>query len=165
MIEWEWLPFASLNASQLYTLLALRSEVFVVEQRCVYFDPDGLDMQAWHLLGWQDVAGKRQLVAYLRCLPAGIKFEELSLGRVLTSSAVRGQGAGKALLTQALQRVAEEFGPQPIRIAAQSYLLRFYQSFGFQACSEAFDDDGVEHIEMLLPRKDFPVTNLTFVHT
>lgn len=151
MLEWEWLSFAQLTPRKLYDVLALRSEVFVLEQNCVYQDIDGLDPASMHLLGWQRGADEPQLVAYLRCLPAGLKFAEASLGRVVTQGSVRGSGAGRALLAEALQRMHGQFGNLPIRIAAQLYLQKFYEAFGFVICSEVFDEDGIAHIYMLRP--------------
>ncbi len=151
MLEWEWLPFADLGTQRLYQILQLRSEVFVVEQQCVYQDIDGLDPASFHLLGWQPGQHGQapQLVAYLRCLPAGLKFDEASLGRVITRGTVRGSGAGRALLAEALARMQTQWGAQPVRIAAQLYLQKFYEGFGFVACSAPFDEDGIPHIDML----------------
>lgn len=151
MIEWEWASFGQLDTHKLYRILQLRSEVFVVEQNCVYQDIDGLDPGSFHLLGWQQGqhGQDRQLVAYLRCLPKGLKFAEASLGRVITCGAVRGSGAGHALLTEALARMQSEWGDQVIRIAAQLYLQKFYERFGFVACSPPFDEDGIPHIDMV----------------
>lgn len=148
-IQWQWCDFAQLSNHDVYAMLALRSEVFVVEQQCIYHDIDGLDLAAWHLLGWQELQGRRSLVAYLRCLPAGVKFAELSLGRVISSAQVRGSGAGRALLSEGLRRMDAQFPAQAIRIAAQQYLLNFYQQFGFVACSAPFDEDGILHVDML----------------
>ena len=151
MIEWEWASFEQLGTYKLYEILRLRSEVFVVEQNCVYQDIDGLDPGSFHLLGWQhgQHGQNPQLVAYLRCLPAGLKFTEASLGRVITRGSVRGSGAGRGLLTEALARMESEWGGQVIRIAAQLYLQKFYEGFGFVACSAPFDEDGIPHIDML----------------
>ena len=90
-------------------------------------------------------------MAYLRCLPAGLKFTEASLGRVITRGTVRASGAGRALLAEALIRMQAQWGTQPVRIAAQLYLQKFYTGFGFVACSQPFDEDGIPHIDMLRP--------------
>ncbi len=149
MITWQWLNFEQFSASTLYAVLALRSEVFVLEQTCIYQDIDGLDPACWHLLGWQAIDGVPQLVAYLRGLPPGLKFTQASLGRVLTASAVRGSGTGRALLNEGLQRMQHQFPDQAIRIAAQCYLQSFYEDFGFVACSDMYDEDGIAHIDMM----------------
>lgn len=150
-ISWQWLHFDALNTQQLYAILQLRCEVFVVEQNCVYQDVDGLDSQCWHLLGWCPPGsdGAPRLVAYLRGVPPGVKFAEASIGRVISHASVRGSGAGRALLAQALSHMQEEFPDQALRIAAQCYLQRFYESFGFVVCSDAYDEDGIPHVDML----------------
>lgn len=151
MIQWQWREFAQLSGADVYAILALRSEIFVVEQQCIYLDIDGIDLQAWHLLGWQEIDGKPRLVAYLRVLPQGLKFAEMSVGRVVSSSVVRGTGIGRELLRQSIAHIAEKFHAQAIRISAQLYLQQFYEDFGFHVCSSAYDEDGIAHIEMLRP--------------
>jgi ElaA protein len=126
-----------------------RLEVFNVEQNCAYQDCDGVDPHCFHLLGWKQIDGKRQVVAYMRCVKAGIKFPEVSLGRVLNTAAVRGTGAGREMMTVALQHMQRVFPNQPIRISAQQYLEKFYQSFGFVTQSEPYDEDDIPHVEML----------------
>ena len=149
MINWQWCTMDALSSRELYAVLQLRCEVFVVEQNCLYQDVDGYDPQCWHLLGWQGDATQRQLVAYLRGVPPGVKFTEAALGRVLTHMSVRGSGAGRALLAQGLACMGRQFPGVPIKIAAQCYLQAFYESFGFVACSAAYDEDGIPHIDML----------------
>jgi ElaA protein len=141
MIEWVCRSFDDLSVHELYAVMRLRSEVFVVEQNCVYLDPDGYDDRAMHLLGYAD----GELVAYARIFAPGIKYEEASIGRVITSAAVRGTGAGQELMREAVARCA----PGPIRIGAQQYLERFYGSFGFVRVSEPYDEDGIAHVEMV----------------
>lgn len=149
MIEWQWRSFAELTNDELYEVLAQRQKVFVLEQQCFYNDFDGLDQGAHHLLGWRTVQGRRELAAYLRCLAPGVKFEEMSLGRVLTTQAARGTGAGRALLAHGIE-CAEGLHPgHNIRIGAQQYLERFYHSFGFETISAPYDEDGIMHIDML----------------
>ncbi len=147
MIDWQWKSFAQLSAPELYQILALRSEVFVLEQNCVYLDPDGVDQVAWHL--WAHDAGQMQ--AYLRVIPAGVKFAEVSLGRVLTHASVRGKTLGQALLGRGLHHIEQQYGKVALRISAQLYLERFYQGFGFQTCGEPHDEDGIPHVQMLRP--------------
>lgn len=150
MIDWEWLAFDQLGGAELYQVLALRQNVFVLEQRCLYQDLDGYDQQAWHLLGWQTSGGQRRLAAYLRCLAPGAKFPEMALGRVLTAPEARGGGLGKELLRQGIARAGAHFPGQAIRIGAQLYLERFYQDFGFATTSAPYDEDGIPHIDMRL---------------
>jgi ElaA protein len=146
-IAWRSLPFAALAPGDLYALLQLRTEVFVIEQACVFQDMDGSDADAVHLLGSTDGA----LVAYARCFAAGVKFAEASIGRVVTRDTLRGQGAGHVLMRQAIACVFEHWGPQPIRIGAQARLEKFYRQHGFQVAGLPYIEDGIPHVEMLRP--------------
>jgi ElaA protein len=149
MIEWQRSSFAGLSPADLYEILAQRQQVFILEQTCLYPDMDGLDIDAHHLLGWRVENGKRQLAAYLRILAPGAKYTEMSIGRVLTTQAARGLGAGRELLARGVE-YAEHLHPgHRIRIGAQAYLETFYQSFGFCTISEPYDEDGILHIDML----------------
>jgi ElaA protein len=149
MIEWQWRGFAELTTTELYEVLAQRQQVFVLEQQCFYNDFDGLDQQAHHLLGWRSIDGRRELAAYLRCLAPGAKYAEMSLGRVLTTRAARGSGAGRELLARGIECAERQHPGHRIRIGAQAYLERFYQSFGFKTISEPYDEDGIMHVDML----------------
>ncbi|CDG85783.1 GNAT family N-acetyltransferase [Janthinobacterium agaricidamnosum] len=148
MTDWAWLSFEQLSTAELYQILALRQDVFILEQQCLYPDIDGCDQAAWHLLGWQTVDGQRRLAAYLRCLAPGAKFPEMALGRVLTAPAARGGGLGKQLLQQGIACAEQQFPGHPIRIGAQHHLERFYQGFGFNTISAPYDEDGIMHIDM-----------------
>ncbi|MYN01280.1 GNAT family N-acetyltransferase [Pseudoduganella sp. DS3] len=149
MVEWQWLDFGSMPGADLYEVLRLRQEVFVIEQQCFYSDMDGFDQGAFHLLGWLQVEGRRTLAAYLRCIAPGVKYPEMSLGRVVTSPAARGGGLGRQLVAEGI-RCAEALHPgHRIRIGAQAHLENFYGSFGFQAVGEPYDEDGIPHLEML----------------
>ena len=151
MSEWQWSGFADLTVTALYEMLALRQQVFVLEQTCLYPDIDGLDPDAHHLLGWQTVGGKRELVATLRCLAPGAKYDEMSLGRVVTSPSTRGTGLGRELVAQGIA-CAEQLHPgHAIRIGAQAHLEAFYAGFGFCTVSAPYDEDGILHIDMLRP--------------
>ena len=151
MIEWQWSGFADLTALALYEMLALRQQVFVLEQACLYPDIDGLDPGAHHLLGWRSVDGKRELVATLRCLAPGAKYDEMSLGRVVTNPSARGTGLGRELVAQGIA-CAERLHPgHAIRIGAQAHLEAFYASFGFRTVSAPYDEDGILHVDMLRP--------------
>ena len=149
MIEWQWRAFAELGTADLYAVLARRQQVFVLEQRCFYDDFDGLDQQAHHLLGWQAIDGQRQLAAYLRCLAPGVKYLEMSLGRVLTARAARGTGAGRELLARGIGFACRQHPGHRIRIGAQAYLEDFYRGFGFETVSDPYDEDGILHVDML----------------
>jgi ElaA protein len=146
-MEWHQKNFDALSAHDLYLILSVRSEVFVAEQRCIYVDPDGKDMQAHHLYA---LDGDR-VAACLRLLPPGVSYEEASIGRVLTGPAHRNQGLGQELLTRGLAYAESLWPGAPLRIGAQLYLQKFYASFGFRAVGEPYDEDGIPHLEMLRP--------------
>ena len=151
-ITWRFVPFDALTTRELYELLQLRSEVFVVEQACVFQDMDGADVQAMHLLGTAsggEFSG--QLVAYARCFAAGIKYAEASIGRVVTHARVRGTGAGHHLIRQAIEQIFLHWGRQPIRIGAQARLALFYRQHGFTDAGKPYVEDGIPHLEMLRP--------------
>lgn len=142
--------FDELSNSTLYAMLQLREQVFVVEQNCPYLDLDGLDDQCLHVVGLWDEA----VVATTRILPPGLKYPEASVGRVVTSQSVRGTGIGRALMAATLDAVATRFGPCAIRLSAQSYLVGFYESFGFVKASEEYLEDNIPHIDMVRPASE-----------
>ena len=144
-IQWLLKKFEELTPYQLYAVLQLRNEVFVVEQNCVFQDADDKDQQSYHLMGFDN----DKLVAYTRLVPAGIAYKEASIGRVVTSPAVRRRGAGRQLMQQSIDTVYKLYGKTPIKIGAQLYLKKFYESFGFEQISEVYLEDGIEHIYML----------------
>jgi ElaA protein len=144
-INWNSKNFDQLNPYELYDLLRLRSEVFVVEQNCVFLDMDNLDQYCIHLLGYDG----SKLMAYTRIVPPGLIYKEASIGRVVTSSSVRYTGAGKKLMEQSIITLYKLFGSIPIKIGAQLYLKKFYESFGFVQMNEVYLEDGIEHIHML----------------
>jgi ElaA protein len=143
-LTWHESSFEALTAEQLYAILALRQRVFVVEQRCAYLDADGVDPVCRHL--WA-CAAPGELHAYLRLVPAGVKFAELSIGRVVTTPTARGTGLGRELMKRGIAAA----GAVPIRIGAQAHLERFYGELGFARTSGVYDEDGIPHIEMLRP--------------
>ncbi|MCC6070221.1 GNAT family N-acetyltransferase [Massilia sp. GCM10020059] len=149
MTEWQWSSFADLPNADLYEMLAQRQNVFVLEQQCLYPDLDGYDQDAWHLLGWRVIDGKRQLAACLRVIAPGVKYAEMSIGRVLSTTAARGTGIGRELLREGIARAEQLYPGHRIRIGAQQYLEAFYGSFGFKTVSEPYDEDGIMHVEML----------------
>jgi ElaA protein len=149
MIEWQRSSFADLTVADLYQVLALRQQVFVLEQQCIFPEIDGLDPGAHHLLGWRVEGGKRELAAYLRIIAPGAKYTEMSLSRVLSSPAARGTGAGRELIARGID-YAEHLHPgHRIKIGAQAYLEQFYAGFGFKTISEPYDEDGIMHVDML----------------
>jgi ElaA protein len=148
MPNWKWKTFPELTLDELYRLLALRQEVFVVEQRSIYQDIDGYDRGSHHLLGTEEGPEGPQLVAYLRVLPPGLKYPEASLGRVVTAPSARRFGYGKVLLEKGLAFIEEHHPGTRIRIGAQDYLRRFYEGFGFRAVGDVYDEDGIPHVDM-----------------
>ena len=146
-LTWTCKTFAELSPEELYALLRLRSEVFVVEQNCVFLDMDNKDAYCHHLLGWEGGL----LAAYSRIVPAGISYVESSIGRIVSSPAARGRGIGRELLIKSIDTLYTLHGKRDIRIGAQYYLKRFYNSFGFVQKGDIYLEDGIEHIEMLLP--------------
>jgi ElaA protein len=152
-LTWRFVAFDALTTRELYELLQLRSEVFVMEQACLFQDLDGADTQAMHLLGWLDerTGHRGQLVAYARCFAAGVKYAESSIGRLVTHGAVRGSGTGHVLLQKAVACLTQQWGAQPIRIGAQARLEAFYLQHGFETTGAPYMEDGIAHIEMLRP--------------
>lgn len=149
MIEWHWLGFDDIPRNDWYEVLRQRQDVFILEQTCLYPDIDGHDPDSHHLMAWREIDGKRTLVAYLRCLPPGLKYDEMSLGRVLTTRAARGSGIGRELLAKAIP-LAEALHPgHRFRIGAQAHLEKFYAGFGFKTVTEPYDEDGIMHIDMV----------------
>ncbi|MGZ5192056.1 MAG: GNAT family N-acetyltransferase [Flavisolibacter sp.] len=145
-MNWICKPFEELSPKELYAILQLRNEVFVVEQNCVFQDADDKDQVCWHFMGWLN----DQLAAYTRLVPKGISYAETSIGRVVTFPKMRKSGIGKELMERSIQMIFQLWGKQPIRIGAQVYLKRFYESFGFQQCSNIYLEDNIEHIQMIL---------------
>jgi ElaA protein len=143
--------FDDLTVDELYRILRLRVEVFIVEQDCPYQDVDGRDPQAFHLLG-ETPSG--ELVAYARLLPRGVSYPEAAaIGRVVTSMAARGTGAGLRLMEEAIERCRERFGDDtPIRLGAQDYAIPFYRRLGFEPVGEGYLEDGIPHTTMVLAR-------------
>ena len=137
--------FNELSTVELYNLLQLRSEVFVVEQSCVYQDIDGKDEMALHLLG--TINGL--VVAYSRIFKAGDYFENASIGRVAIAQKYRAQKWGHHLMQQAIDGIEINFGIQPITISAQLYLKKFYENHGFVQIGQMYLEDEIPHIEML----------------
>lgn len=144
-ITWQLKKFDELTPTELYAALRLRSEVFVVEQNCVYLDPDDSDQKCHHLLG----SFNEKLIAYTRIVPPGVFYSQPSIGRVVTSPSVRRMGAGKILMMQSLNALLGLYGDVPVKIGAQLYLKEFYQSFGFHQEGDMYLEDGIAHIYMV----------------
>jgi len=143
-LSWECLAFKQLTTPTLYALLQLRSEVFVVEQDCVYQDLDGYDEFAWHLLGWRD----NTLLCYARLFAPGVKYPGASIGRVIIKQIVRGEGLGRELMGQAITACEARWPNAAITISAQHHLEEFYGSLGFETVSAPYLEDDIPHVEM-----------------
>ena len=151
MIKWTLKNFDDLTLRELYGALALRQAVFVVEQNCPYVDADGRDQAAFHLFA-HDTEG--DLVACTRLIPAGISYEKYaSIGRVVTAEKVRGTGLGRELMARSIEACGGLFPGQPVKISAQAHLEKFYQSLGFAPTGEAYLEDGIPHVGMILGQK------------
>jgi ElaA protein len=143
-LNWQFLRFEQLGVDNLYDALALRCRVFILEQG-PYLDPDGLDRQSWHLLG-RDDAGVLQ--AYLRIVDPELKYEEPSIGRVITSPETRGTGLGRALMIEGVARCVNVWPERGIRISAQAHLERFYNGLGFERVGDNYGEDNIPHCQM-----------------
>ncbi len=145
-MTWQCKKFNDLSTLELYKLMQLRSEVFVVEQNCVYLDADGKDEEAWHLFAQEE----ENIIACVRILAPGMSYKEPSIGRVCTHPKYRSKGLGKILMERSIDRTKELFPAQNIKIGAQVYLHNFYTELGFTKTSEMYLEDDIEHQEMLL---------------
>jgi ElaA protein len=146
MIQWNDLHHSQLTVQQLYALLQLRCEVFVVEQTCAYQDVDGDDLvgENRHILGWRD----GELVAYARILKSDAEFEPVVIGRVIVSHAVRGEKLGVKLMEQTLASCEQYWPQKALYLGAQAHLQPFYARFGFSPVTDVYDEDGIPHIGM-----------------
>jgi ElaA protein len=149
MIEWQRQAFKDMAAADLYQVLYHRQQVFVLEQKCLYPDIDNYDQDAHHLTAWIAKDGKRELAACLRVIAPGVKYREMSLGRILSTQAARGTGIGRQLVAQGITYAESLYPGHACRIGAQQYLEQFYGSFGFKTVSEPYDEDGIMHVEMV----------------
>jgi ElaA protein len=137
--------FDELTTYELHDLLQLRSEVFVVEQDCVYQDIDGKDKKAIHVVGKKD----DEIVAYTRCFPPGIYFKEAAIGRVVVAEKQRKFGYGHDIMQASKEAILQKYNTASIKLSAQTYLVRFYESHGFKVTGEEYLEDGIPHIAMI----------------
>lgn len=157
LIAWRWWQLADADPLTLFAYLRLRSDVFVVEQDCVYPDMDDHDLVAWHLTGH---GTDGTLLAVARLLPPGEKYAEPSLGRVIVTPAVRGTGAGHLLVDEALRKAAAEYPGHGYRIQAQAHLSRFYGGHGFAPVGEEYLEDGIPHLDMTMSAQQLAALSL-----
>jgi ElaA protein len=149
-IHWYCKEFNDLSPVELYKIMQLRNEVFVVEQNCVFQDADNKDEGCLHFMGFSG----DELVAYTRLVPPGYIYDEMSIGRVVTSPKRRSRGLGKVLMQRSIELCRVYFGDGLIKIGAQFYLVKFYSSLGFKIIGEKYLEDGIEHVHMLLGNSD-----------
>jgi len=143
-MNWELKKFDELTNNELYDVLRLRVDIFVVEQTCPYPEIDGKDEESLHLMYKEN----GEIVAYARILPPGLSYDEASIGRVIVAESHRGTGLGHELIDQAVKESLAEYN-QPIKIGAQAYLEDYYSAAGFETVSDVYLEDDIPHIDML----------------
>jgi ElaA protein len=147
-LDWQYSDFSKLTPFELYEIMALRQQIFVVEQKCLFVDADGYDLSAKHLTGRRD--GK--MLTYARVLPPGVKYDEYSIGRLVVHPSARKLGLGRAAMLNAIRQIVTAAGPVPIRIQAQEHLAdTLYQPLGFERITGVYDEDGIPHVDMRRP--------------
>ena len=144
-MEWKFKQFNQLSLDELYGILKLRSEVFVVEQNCAYQDLDDKDKFAYHMFLQED----DMTIACLRILPENVAYKEMAIGRVVVKKSFRGQGFSKIMILKAIEFITCDLAKNKIRLSGQAYLLDFYTSLGFKKVSKIYLEDGIEHYEFL----------------
>lgn len=144
-IHWHTKAFEELEVGELYDILRLRTDVFVVEQNCAYPELDGKDKNCLHVFA----SHQGKIVAYARIVPPGLSYPQISIGRVVVHSEYRKEKLGRILLNLVLDKIEEEFEAQEIQIGAQCYLKNFYASFGFEPASDDYLEDGIPHVDMI----------------
>ena len=177
-LKFKCVHFSELTVYELYDAMALRQEIFSVEQNCAYLDADGKDLLGFHLLGYADSSELKiknsklsentegfeiststpVLVAYTRLLPKGVSYDNYaSIGRVVNAVKVRGQGVGKMLMDESIRQMARLFPNEPVKIGAQTYLLKFYTSLGFVSTGEEYLEDNIPHTSMILKNEQLGI--------
>jgi ElaA protein len=164
-LKFKCVHFSELTTYELYSIMALRQEVFVVEQNCPYLDADGKDLDGFHLLGYADLSENgiytegssaddfSGLLAYTRLLPKGVAYDNYaSIGRVINAPKVRRRGIGKVLMTESIRQMARLFPNDTVKIGAQSYLLNFYGDLGFISTGDEYLEDDIPHTAMILKK-------------
>lgn len=152
-LVWRTCPFNELSLRELYLMLQLRQDVFVIEQDCIYRDMDDADQRCQHMLAFSE-EDDASLVAYLRVLPPGMRAAEPIIGRIIVATAARGNGIGARLVRRGIEFCREQHPGQTIRILAQAQLEGFYRQFGFEVLSDPYMEEGLLHIDMQLPPAD-----------
>lgn len=148
-VVWRWHRWDQLDRDQVHAMLKARVDVFVVEQACPYPEIDGKDPLAWHLFGYEGHPSEGRLLAYARLFAPGDYYDEPAVGRILTTAEGRGLGLGREAMTECHRFAEARFGIRTVRLNGQGYLKPFYESLGYQAVRGPYDEDGIEHWEML----------------
>ncbi|UEL47275.1 GNAT family N-acetyltransferase [Terrisporobacter hibernicus] len=144
-MNWKIKEFNELNIEEIYKILALRNEIFIVEQECPYLDCDDKDLNSYHLF----LRENGEIVSYLRILEKGVSYDEISIGRVAVKKSYRGKGISRKMMLKAIEFIENNLSENTIKIQAQAYLLDFYSSLGFKAVSEEYLEDNIPHIDMI----------------
>jgi ElaA protein len=145
ILNWKLKKFEELECKEIYEILKIRNEVFIVEQQCAYQDCDGKDKYAYHLY----LEDNGEIISYLRILEKGISYDEVSIGRVLVSKNFRGKGTSRDMMLKAINFIEQDLKETKIKISAQAYLINFYGSLGFKETSREYLEDNIPHIDML----------------
>ena len=145
-MTWSVLHFNDLSVKQLFDILQLRNQIFIVEQNCPYLDIDEKDPKSFHVLG---IDQHQKLIATSRILPPGVSYSEVSIGRVAVAIDSRGTGIGDELNRVSMKFISDFYGNVPIRLSAQKHLSNYYNKHGFKVVSDPYDEDGIPHVEML----------------
>lgn len=145
ILNWELKRFEELKSEEIYKILKIRTEVFIVEQQCAYQDCDGKDENSYHLYLEED----GEIACYLRILEKGLSFDEVSIGRVLVNKNYRGKGISREMMLKAINFIEQNLNETEIKISAQAYLVNFYGGLGFKEASEEYLEDNIPHIDML----------------
>ena len=144
-MNWKIKRFEELSGYEVYKISALRNEIFIVEQDCVYLDCDNKDFKSYHLF----CEDNGELIAYLRIIDKGISYDNMSIGRVSVKKGYRGKGIAREMLVKAIDFIENNLNEKAIKIQAQSYLLDFYSSLGFKSISDEYLEDNIPHIDMI----------------
>jgi len=149
-LNFKWSRLESLTVLEFFEIIKARESVFVVEQQCPYQETDDMDLHSWHLT----VSLNDEFVAYVRVVDPGVKYTQPSIGRVMTLEKFRHLKVGRALMGEAIRFTEQKFPVMDIKIGGQTYLQRFYESLGFVAVSDPYDEDGIPHLDMVRSSKN-----------
>ncbi len=148
-MKWSLKKFSELTNHEIYKILKLRNEIFIVEQSCPYMDCDGKDEESYHLFAEDG----EDIIAYLRIIKKGIIYDDVAIGRVCVNKKYRKNNLGREMLLRAISFIESELKEKKIKIQAQSYLYDFYKSLGFNEISDTYLEDGISHIDMIYNKK------------